>query len=70
VTRRLLAAAALAVALTPLAADAQEFSVRNPVDGCTYRVWAPTYTIHPFPSFPLPFGITSTGGFGQSVECP
>jgi hypothetical protein len=69
VSRRLLAAAALAVALTPLAADAQGIiSVRNPVNGCTYSVWGPTIRPHQTP--PEPFGFDIDGGFGESASCP
>ncbi len=65
-TRRLLAAAALVALALPGVASASGYSVRNPVDGCVYSVWTPTYTITTF----VKPGITSTGGFGHSVECP
>ncbi|HEX8002175.1 MAG TPA: hypothetical protein VF519_05735 [Mycobacteriales bacterium] len=57
---------AAAVVVPAVAANAQAFSVRNPANGCTYTVWAPTYTIK---TLPTP-GVTSTGGFGESVSCP
>ena len=66
-TRRLLAAAALAVALTPVAATATAFSFRNPLDGCTYTVWAPS--LHSTGSVAPPWVATS-GGFGEDRTCP
>lgn len=57
---------AAAVVVPAVAANAAAYSFRNPANGCTYTVWAPTYTIS---TLPKP-GVSSTGGFGESVSCP
>lgn len=67
-TRRLLAAAALAVVCTPVAASAGTFTFRDPVSGCVYTVWTPDITAGRCP--PICPGIEIDGGFGQSTSCP
>ncbi|HEX8001220.1 MAG TPA: hypothetical protein VF519_00830 [Mycobacteriales bacterium] len=64
-SRRLLAAAALAVVATPVAAAGAAFTVRDPVRDCTYTVWGPTVTVT---SFVVP-GVSVTGGYGYSTTC-
>ncbi|HEX8001216.1 MAG TPA: hypothetical protein VF519_00810 [Mycobacteriales bacterium] len=68
-SRRLLAAAALAVALTPVAAEASAYSVRNPADGCTYTVYSPEFVMGGGGGGASP-SLVMVGGFGESVACP
>jgi hypothetical protein len=67
VTRRLLAAAALAVALTPVAASATGYTVRNPVDGCTHSVYVPDITVRYIGGWP---GVSWYGSPTYWSTCP
>lgn len=61
------AAVSTAVLGTAAAANATTIATfKNPTTGCTYSVYGPDATIHTLPSP----GVTTTGGFGESVACP
>jgi hypothetical protein len=65
----LAALTAAVVVATPVAASAMDvISVVNPMNGCTYTVYGPDFTVYSGP--PGGPGITKHGGVGESVRCP
>lgn len=66
-TKAITAVAVVAAVVVPaVASNAAAFSFRNPANGCTYKVWGPDFAISTLPNP----GVTSSGGFGESVSCP